>query len=153
MNRRVFSQSFFSLSIFSPPLILLLLLTGCAGMSDPRDNAIVLTPGQPFEVMSTGMRYFTFTLQEPARVVLESETFPWDTALGAPAGQLLDTNGVVVERDWHSGIDGNFRIDRQLAAGTWYLRVTTPYAGPPHGFIDRDYRYSVLLRVDNNAWE
>ncbi|MBA2779737.1 hypothetical protein [Billgrantia kenyensis] len=126
---------------------ILLLLTGCAGTSDPRDHAIPLTPDRPFEVMSTGMRHFTFSLQEPARVVLESETFPWDSAMAAPSGELLDADGEVVARDWHSGIDGNFRIERELEAGVWYLRVTTPHAGSSVGLLDRDYRYTVILRV------
>lgn len=128
-------------------LSILLLLTGCAGTSDPRDYAIPLTPERPFEVMSTGMRYFTFTLQEPTRVVLESETFPWDSAMGAPSGELMDAEGEVVERDWHSGVDGNFRIERRLEAGVWYLRVTTPHAGSPSALMDRDYRYSVRLSI------
>ncbi len=126
---------------------MLLLLTGCAGTSDPRDYAIPLAPDRPFEVMSTGMRYFTFTLQEPTRVVLESETFPWDSAMGAPSGELMNAEGEVVERDWHSGVDGNFRIERELDAGVWYLRVSTPYAGSPSALQDHDYRYSVILRM------
>ncbi|MCE9684555.1 hypothetical protein [Halomonas alkalisoli] len=135
-------------------LSLLLLLTGCAGTSDPRDGAIELVPGRPYEVMTPGQRYFTFTLEAPARVVLESQTFPGETSVISPAGQLLDANGELVERDWISGTDSNFRIERRLEAGTWYLRVTNPHARPSaFGFVERDYRYSVLLRVDDDAGE
>ncbi|MCE9661875.1 hypothetical protein LY622_00320 [Halomonas sp. M5N1S17] len=133
-------------------LLSLLLLTACAGTSDPRDLAIELRPDRPFEVMTPGQRYFTFTLEAPARVVLESQTFPGETGLVSPAGQLLDANGELVERDWTSGTDSNFRIERRLEAGTWYLRVTNPHARPSaFGFMDRDYRYSVLLRVERDS--
>jgi hypothetical protein len=133
-----------SLLVFS-----LLLLAGCAGTNDPWDSAPELVPGRPFEVMTPGHRYFTFTLRSPARVVLESQTFPGDAGLAAPAGQLLDASGQLVERDWTSGRNGNFRIERRLEASTWYLRVTTPHASPgSFGMMERDYRYSVLLRVD-----
>ncbi|QOR37269.1 hypothetical protein HNO52_01175 [Billgrantia diversa] len=136
--------------VSSLPLILLL-MTGCAGMGDPRDNAIELMPGHPYEVMTPGHRYFTFILNAPARVVLESHTFPGDTGVVAPAGQLLDADGQLVERDWNSGHNSNFRIERQLEAGTWYLRVTTPHASlGSFGMMERDYRYSVTLRVDKS---
>ncbi|MCE8034892.1 hypothetical protein EKK97_01770 [Billgrantia tianxiuensis] len=129
----------------------LLLLTGCAGTWDPRDSATELVPGRSYEAMTAGQRYFTFTLDAPARVVLESHTFPGDTGLVEPAGQLLDANGQVVERDWNSGRNGNFRIERQLEPGVWYLRVTTPHASPSSfGTMERDYRYSVTLRIDRN---
>ncbi|QTP53458.1 hypothetical protein HNO51_01440 [Billgrantia sulfidoxydans] len=135
--------------ITSLPLILLLLLAGCAGMGDPRDSATELEPGRFYEVMTPGHRYYTFTLDAPARVVLESHTFPGDTGIVAPAGQLLDADGQVVERDWNSGRNSNFRIERRLEAGTWYLRVTTPHASPgSFGMMERDYRYSVTLKVD-----
>lgn len=134
----------------SLPLILLL-LAGCAGTWDPRDGATELVPGRSYEVMTAGHRYFTFTLNAPARVVLESHTFAWDVGLVAPAGQLLDVNGQVIERDWNSGRDGNFRIERQLDAGTWFLRVTTPHASlGSFGMLERDYQYSVTLNIDRN---
>lgn len=137
--------------ISSLSLILLLILAGCAGTWNPRDNATELVPGRSYEVMTAGQRYFTFTLDVPARVVLESHTFAWDVGLVAPAGQLLDVSGQVVERDWNSGRDGNFRIERQLEPGTWFLRVTTPHASPSSfGMMERDYRYSVTLRVDRS---
>ncbi|MGR2740825.1 PPC domain-containing protein [Billgrantia sp. Q4P2] len=137
--------------VSSLSLMLLLSLTGCAGTWDPLDSATELVPGRAYEVMSAGHRYFTFTLDAPARVVLESHTFPGDTGLVEPAGQLLDANGRMVERDWVSGRNGNFRIERQLEPGTWYLRVTTPHASPSSfGTMERDYRYSVTLRVDRN---
>ncbi|MFW3615260.1 PPC domain-containing protein [Billgrantia antri] len=132
-------------------LSLILLLAGCAGMGDPRNTATELVPGQPYEVMTPGHRYFTFTLSAPARVVLESHTFPGDTGVVAPAGQLLDADGQLVVRDWNSGRNSNFRIANQLEAGTWYLRVTTPHASlGSFGMLERDYRYSVTLRIDRS---
>ncbi|NIC07067.1 hypothetical protein [Billgrantia bachuensis] len=134
---------------FMSSLLLTLLLAGCAGMGDPRDSATELVPGHAHEVMTPGHRYFTFTLDAPARVVLESHTFPGDAGSVAPAGQLLDADGQLVVRDWNSGRNSNFRIERQLEAGTWYLRVTTPHTSPGSlGMMERDYRYSVTLKVD-----
>lgn len=134
---------------FVSSLLLILLLAGCVGMGDPRDSATELVPGHAYEVMTPGHRYFTFTLDAPARVVLESHTFPGDAGPVAPAGQLLDADGQLVMRDWNSGRNSNFRIERQLEAGTWYLRVTTPHTSPgSFGMMERDYRYSVTLKVD-----
>ncbi|WP_104203344.1 hypothetical protein [Billgrantia saliphila] len=132
--------------------VILLLLTGCATGGDLRDGAYVLEPGRPYQVLTAGQRYFSFTLEAPAHVVLESQTFPGDAGVVSPAGQLLDADGQIVARDWTSGEDSNFRIERDLEAGTWYLRVTTPHAGPSsYGVIGRDYQYVVLMTlVDEN---
>lgn len=131
-------------------LCLLLLLAGCAGTGSSREDAIELVPGSPKDVLTAGHRYFMFTLNTPARVVLESQTFPGDSAV-SPAGQLLAANGELIERDWDSGRNGNFRIERQLEPGIWYLHVTTPHASPAsYGSMESDYRYTVLLRVDRN---
>lgn len=136
--------------VFSLTLILLL-LAGCAGNGDPRERATALEPGRPHQVLTAGQRLFTFTLQSPARVVVESQTFPGDAGAVSPAGQLIDADGQIVARDWTSGEHSNFRIERDLEAGTWYLRVMTPHASPAsYGFMDRDYQYTVLLRIETN---
>ncbi|MDI5985126.1 PPC domain-containing protein [Halomonas sp. M4R5S39] len=123
-------------------------LAGCAGVHDPREGAIELVPGRSYQVMMAGQRYFTFTLEAPAKVVLESHTFPADVGFVSPAGQLLDSEGRVVARDWTSGADSNFRIEESLAAGTWYLRVSNPHAcRSAFDCLHRDYRYEVLLTI------
>ncbi|KAA0010357.1 hypothetical protein F0A17_18010 [Billgrantia pellis] len=138
------------MSRFVSSLLALLLLTGCSSVGDLRDRAQVLIPGQSYQVLTAGQRYFTFTLEAPARVVLESLTFPGDEGVVSPAGQLLDVDGQIVARDWTSGEGSNFRIERDLEAGTWYLRVTTPHAGPSaYGAMGRDYPYRVLLTLEN----
>ncbi|MFY0989241.1 PPC domain-containing protein [Halomonas sp. C05BenzN] len=132
--------------------ISLMLLAGCASVHDPRDGATELVPGRPHQVMMAGQRYFTFTLEAPARVVLESLTFPADVGFVSPAGQLLDSEGQLVARDWTSGADSNFRIEKRLAAGTWYLLVTNPHAcRSAFSCLERDYRYEVLLTLEDDS--
>lgn len=129
-------------------LTMYLMLTGCAGTGNLQSIATEMVPGRAYEVMTAGHSYFTFTLDAPAHVVLESQTFPGVAGYVAPAGQLLDADGRVVARDWNSGADSNFRIERQLQPGAWYLRVTTPHTAPTAaGDMDRDYRYAVMLRI------
>lgn len=123
-----------------------LLLTGCASTGVSQDIATEMVPGRAYEVMTAGQRYFTFTLEVPTHVVLESETFPGDGFI-SPAGQLLDAEGQVAVRDWNSGDNSNFRIAQQLEPGVWYLRTSLPHVGSSSGRLDRDYRYRVQLRV------
>lgn len=129
--------------------VVLWTLTGCGATQDLRARAIELRPDAPYQVMMPGIHVFTFTLDAPARVVLESETFPGDLAT-SPAGVLLDSEGQVVARDWTSGRGSNFRIDERLAAGTWYLRTQDPHACLSVRLCpDRDdHRYRVRLRLD-----
>ncbi|PMR68903.1 hypothetical protein [Halomonas heilongjiangensis] len=126
-------------------------LAGCAGGYDPREGAIELVPGRPYQVITAGQRYFTFTLDAPAKVVLESLTYPADVGSVSPAGQLLDSEGRVVTRDWTSGTDSNFRIEERLAAGIWYLQVDNPHACRwALSCLERDYRYEVLLTIEED---
>lgn len=136
------------------PLILLLLIpglllqAGCATV-DPRDRAMPLTPDRPYEVMMAGPRLFTFTLSEPARVVLESWVYPGDVAFVSPRGQLLDSDGRVVAIDRFSSASDSFRIEERLPAGVWYLRVDTPHAcHSPLSCLHRDYRYTVRMMLE-----
>ncbi|WP_163557715.1 hypothetical protein [Halomonas sp. NO4] len=129
-------------------IALLGILTGCAAVQDPRERAIELRPGEPYQVMAPGAYLFTFTLDAPARVVLESETFPGDHAT-TPAGVLRDSEGQIVTRDWTSGRGSNFRIEERLAAGTWYLRTHDLHAClSVLRCPDQDHRYWVHLRLD-----
>ncbi|WP_043531441.1 hypothetical protein [Litchfieldella xinjiangensis] len=126
-----------------------LALSGCATTSSdgPPKWAIELSPGEEHEILMPGRYAFRFSLDEPAEVVLESQTFPGYGYI-RPNGQLKDAQGQVVAQDWHSGRMSNFRIERELTAGTWYLEVDDPFAC--RGILrceDRDYRYTVSLEV------
>lgn len=126
----------------------LLVVSGCAATMAPPAGAPELVPGRSHEVLMPGQYYFTFTLDAPARVVLESHTFPGDHHVN-PDGQLLDREGQVVARDWHSGWRSNFRIEEDLPAGTWYLRVRDPFVClDVIQCQERDHRYSVTLEIE-----
>lgn len=126
-----------------------LLLAGCAAVNDPRAGGIELVPDRPYQVIMAGPRVFTFTLEAPTQVVLESQVFPGDVLRVSPVGRLLDAEGRVVASDRHGGGHDGFRIAERLAAGTWFLRVDTPHACfSTFECLHRDYRYEVLLRVE-----
>lgn len=140
------------------PLLLSIALAvaGCATTAPHEQRAIMLNDGDGYEVLSAGPRYFVFTLDEPARVILESHTHPAQTGLIAPNARLLDADGNQVARDWNSGRERNFRLEESLTAGTWYLHVMTPFAGAGgggggtgerHDGGGSDHRYRVTLDV------
>lgn len=130
--------------------LVLWLLAGCAAIRDPLAGATELRPGRPYEVMTPGMHYFTFTLAAPARVVLESDVFPGDMTAVDPIGELLDSEGRTVVLDRLGGSGSNFRIEERLAAGTWYLRVHDPQACFSVWRCDDDHRYSVVLTLEDD---
>ncbi|GHC37850.1 hypothetical protein [Aidingimonas halophila] len=125
-------------------------LAGCASGS-LEQRATPLMPGEPYEgMLGPGSEVFTFTLDEPASIVLESYIPLGRMASVAPNGQLLDDEGDVVARDWHSGEGRNFRIETELPAGTWYLRVNDGLGCNSEWNcrnIDRDY--GVTLTIDD----
>lgn len=127
----------------------LLVLSGCAATLAPPEQSHELRPGEAVEILSPNRYFFAFTLQEPTRVVIESETFPGFAGYVSPRAIVTDGEGTVVARDWSSGHRSNFRIDEEFPAGTWYLRVDDPFAC--RGVIqceDREYQYTVTLKAE-----
>ncbi|QJQ93848.1 MULTISPECIES: PPC domain-containing protein [Halomonadaceae] len=133
---------------FLTALALALVVTGCASGPVHEVRAVPLAPGQSIEVMSPGSRYFRFTLEAPASVVLESHTFPADGGFISPNARLLDEAGNEVARDWESGSYRNFRLETPLDTGTWYLHVMTPFACVSElRCQDQTFRYRVTLEL------
>ena len=64
-----------------------------------------------------GSDYFQFTLESTQFLVIYSSGTTFTT------GRLYDSSGVPLATDFNRGGDGNFRIDRPLAPGTYFLRV------------------------------
>lgn len=129
-------------------IALLAALAGCATPAPHQLNAIALQDGDEVEILSAGARYFTFTLDAPASVVLESHTHPGQLEMIAPSARLLDAEGNEVARDWQSGRERHFRLETQLEPGTWYLHVMNPFAcSGALRCSDLDYRYRVTLDV------
>ncbi|WP_148252099.1 hypothetical protein [Aidingimonas lacisalsi] len=131
-------------------VLVALWLTGCATAS-LEERAIPLMLGEPYEgMLGPGYDTFTFTLDTPARIVLESHIPLGRMVSVVPNGQLLDSQGNVVARDWHGGEGRNFRIETMLPAGTWYLRVNDGLGcGSELRCMDVDRDYGVTLTVKN----
>ena len=65
--------------------------------------------------------YFRLELTQSGRLTIHSESWI-DTE-----GCLLDENGGLIVRDRNSGTDSNFRIDRNVDAGTYYVKVVNEF--------------------------
>ena len=88
---------------------------------------------------------FVFTLTSKQEIVLESHTSQKRTNNVYPSGVLFTKEGRVLARDWSSGLGRNFKIKRQLEAGTYVLRVEDERGcGSLHGCpeILRDFELS-----------
>lgn len=129
-------------------MFLLVLLAGCAASAPHEQRAITLQDGDEIEIVSTGSRYFTFTLDSPSTVVLESHTHAGQLELIAPNARLLDAEGQQVARDWESGRERNFRLEQRLEPGVWFLHVMNPFTcNGERRCSDLDYRYRVSLDI------
>lgn len=86
---------------------------------------IELQPDQVYEGQleeKQPLRFF-FTLTSRQQVILQSHTSQRRTNNVYPSGVLFTKEGRVLARDWSSGVGRNFKIKRQLEAGTYVLRV------------------------------
>lgn len=129
-------------------LALLVILVGCATPSPHELHAISLEDGDEVEILSAGSRYFTFTLDAPASVVLESHTHPGQLEMIAPSARLLDAEGNQLARDWQSGRERNFRLEERLEPGVWFVHVMNPFACQGvRRCSDLDYRYRVSFEI------
>ena len=129
-------------------IVALLLLAGCAASVSHEQRAITLQDGDEVEIVSAGARYFTFTLDSPASVVLESHTHAGQQTQVIPNARLLDAEGNQVARDWDSGRGHNVRLEQQLEPGVWFLHVMNPFAcNGERRCSDLDYRYRVSLDI------
>ncbi|SDL51683.1 hypothetical protein SAMN05192555_10528 [Franzmannia pantelleriensis] len=129
-------------------MTLLVLLAGCAASAPHEQRAISLQDGDEIEIVSAGARYITFTLENPATVVLESHTHPGQQTQVIPNARLLDAEGQQVARDWDGGRGHNFRLEQQLEPGVWFLHVMNPFAcNGERRCSDLDYRYRISLDV------
>lgn len=108
--------------------LVLLLSTALAAPSLAQsfpDDFIKLVPAsrydgqlKPKEVMR-----FYFVLEREMNVVLESHTSLKRTNNVYPSAVLFHADGSVIKRDWNAGQGRNFRINKNLAAGSYVLRV------------------------------
>ncbi|MBD3897858.1 hypothetical protein IEI94_18535 [Halomonas sp. ML-15] len=129
-------------------MTLLALLAGCAASAPHEQRAISLQDGDEIEVVSAGARYFTFTLDSPSTVVLESHTHVGQQTQVIPNARLLDAEGQQVARAWDGGRGHNFRLEQHLEPGVWFLHVMNPFAcDGERRCSDLDYRYRVSLDV------
>lgn len=90
------------------------------------------------------LRFF-FTLTSKQEIVLESHTSQKRHNQVYPSAVLFTKEGRVLARDWSSGVGRNFKIKRQLEAGTYVLRVEDERGcGSLHGCpeILRDFELS-----------
>lgn len=86
---------------------------------------IQLHPGTSYQgqLQENEVLRFYFVLERSMQVVLESHTPRDRTNNVYPEAVLFHDNGRVIARNWSGGVGRNFKIIRQLAAGTYVLRV------------------------------
>ncbi len=96
------------------------LTTGNYGLSVTEVSTTPVTVGTPVSgsISPAGdVDYYSFTLAQPLAVIIET------TGTSNPSGQLLDSAGTELGRDFLSGAGDNFRIERELGAGDYFIRV------------------------------
>ena len=92
----------------------------CSAVAGPIANAPAVTVGTPVSgsISERGeLDFYSFTLASRSLVTIET-TGTTDTW-----GQLWDSAGTRLESDRNGGTGNNFRIERVLVAGTYYIRV------------------------------
>ncbi|SFX78314.1 hypothetical protein [Marinospirillum alkaliphilum] len=117
------------------------------------DSFIRLQPGSVFqgELGEREVVRFYFVLDRRSDVLLESST-PSRTNNVFPDAVLFYPDGRVITRDWSSGEGRNFRIRRQLDAGTYVLRVEDGRGcGSLHGCPEINRRYMIHFEVTESS--
>lgn len=130
-------------------LVLWLLAAGALQAASLPDDFIRLTPGQTFkgQLAEREVVRFYFELDRRMNLVLESKT-PSRTNNVYPDAVLYHADGTVITRDWSSGEGRNFRIQRQLDAGTYVLRVEDGRGcGSLHGCPEINRTYLIEFSV------
>lgn len=129
------------------PFLLWLPFTQAAELPD---SFIQLQPGAVYEgrLAEREVVRFYFVLERRADVQVESRTTANRTNNVYPQAVLFHPDGRVIARDWNGGEGRNFRIKRQLEAGTYVLRVEDGRGcGSLHGCPEINRSYSVRLDV------
>ncbi|MDX1635230.1 MAG: hypothetical protein R3280_11360 [Marinobacter sp.] len=118
------------------PLRLLILLIcfalPAAAVAFPPDTSIKLDPGQngPFTPPAAGPDWYHFSLDSYQAVTLYSNR-PAAAIEGIePAGTLMNSDGEVLAEAEDNAPNEQFRIEENLPAGTYYLKVNAPMLIP-----------------------
>lgn len=130
-------------------LLPFLLWLPLAQAADLPDSFIRLQPGEVHEgqLGEREVVRFYFVLERRADVQVESRTAARTNNV-YPQAVLFHPDGRVIARDLNSGEGRNFRIKRQLEAGTYVLRVEDGRGcGSLHGCPEINRDYSVRLDV------
>jgi hypothetical protein len=110
-----------------------LFASACAG-GFPPTRVIALDPGQngPFAPPAAGPDWYGFELDSFESVTIYSRRSVTAFEGVEPAATLLNSDGEVLATAEDNAPNEQFRIEKNLPAGTYFLRVEAPL------FLDRD---------------
>lgn len=110
----------------------------------PPATSIELDPGQngPFTPPASGPDWYRFTLGSFEAVTLYSTRSAGAIEGVEPSATLMNSDGKVVAEADDNAPDHQFRIEKNLPAGTYYLKVKAPMLIPRD---DEASRYELIL--------
>ena len=121
---------------------------GGADHGDSRQSASLVATGSDTDSLLTSgdVDYFRVVLDRPGELTVYTSRGT-DTV-----GRLEDSGGSVLASDDNGGSGNNFRIVRDVAAGTYYVRVTSgPRIGTSSGLYTLHVRFTPASTVDDHG--